>query len=145
MEIILWIVRLFTRHKRIQLCWAPAHVNVAGNERADEMAREASTSNRGIHIRSLPNKDYYLIITEKFMKKWSIEWRDTNKLRAIKDDIMPWPSASRRSRRDEIILCRLRIRYTRLTHRHLIERDQPTYCDDYLVPVIVVHMLAECH
>ena len=80
------------------------------------------------------------------MENWFIEWRDTNsnKLRAIKDDIMPWPTASRRSRREEIILCRLRIGHTRLTHRHLMERNQPTYCDDCLVPVTVVHMLAEC-
>ena len=110
------------------------------------MAREASTSNRGIHSRSLPHKDYYPIITEKLMENWFIEWRDTNsnKLRAIKDDIMPWPTASRRSRREEIILCRLRIGHTRLTHRHLMERNQPTYFDDSLVHVTVVHMLTEC-
>ena len=73
------------------------------------------------------------------MENWSIEWRDTNsnKLRASNDDIIPWPSPSRWSRREEILLCRLRIGHTRLTHRHLTERSQPTYCD------VVVHMLAE--
>jgi hypothetical protein len=44
----------------------------------------------------------------------------------------------------EVALCRLRIGHTRLTHSYLIERRPMPYCNDCLVPLTVLHVMAEC-
>ena len=48
------------------------------------------------------------------------------------------------TRRDEVILCRLRIGHTRLTHGFLMSRDNPPFCDDCLVQLTVRHIMVEC-
>ena len=123
MEIITWLVRLHERHKRITICWVPAHVNINGNEQADRCARDAATSDRRIQSIQLPHRDYYNLIKSKMKEKWALKWSSlrNNKLRSLKDNIKPWPSSMRRNRPEEILLCRLRIGYTRLMHRHLME------------------------
>jgi hypothetical protein len=44
----------------------------------------------------------------------------------------------------EVALCRLRIGHTRLTHRYLIEHRPMSYCNDCLVALTVMHVIAEC-
>ena len=43
----------------------------------------------------------------------------------------------------EIIMTRLRIRHTRLTHGHLMEGRAAPLCDSCIVPLTVKHMMAE--
>ena len=51
-----------------------------------------------------------------------------NKLSEIKSSPLPWVTANQPSRRAEIVLCRLRIGHTRLTHTHLISDLFPLSC-----------------
>ena len=44
----------------------------------------------------------------------------------------------------EVILTRLRIGHTRVTHSFLMENGNMPYCQDCLVPLSVLHILAEC-
>ena len=41
-------------------------------------------------------------------------------------------------------LTRLQIGHTPLTHSYLITRDPLPYCNDYLVPLTIKHLLIEC-
>ena len=43
-----------------------------------------------------------------------------------------------------VMLTRLRIGHTLLTHRRLMERSAPPFCEDCIVPLIVKHVIAEC-
>ena len=47
-------------------------------------------------------------------------------------------------RKKEVILCRLCIGHTRLTHGFLMSGDPQIYCEDCLVPLTVRHLLVEC-
>ena len=47
-------------------------------------------------------------------------------------------------RRQEVMICRLRIGHTRVTHSYLMNREVEPFCDDCLVPLTVKHLLAEC-
>ena len=146
MDIIIWLTILHERHKRVTMCWVPAHVNITGNEQADRCARDAATSDRRIHSLQLPHRDYHNVIKLKMKEKWALKWSSlrNNKLRSIKDNIKPWPSSMRRNRREEILLCCVRISHTRLTHRHLMETANAPFCEDCLVPLTVQHIFAKC-
>jgi ribonuclease HI len=141
-----WLIRLHSRHKDIQLCWVPSHVGIAGNERADEAAKQAANSNPPLHYSCIPHRDYYSLIKAKCRDAWQTSWLNTtqNKLREIKDTTLPWPSSSQKARSTEILLCRLRLGHTRYTHRHLMEGAHQPFCEDCLVPQTVKHILAEC-
>jgi len=65
-------------------------------------------------------KNYYRSLISKF---WHLLWQiqHQNKLRSTKNKPIPWSSATRISRHEEVILSRLRIGHTRLTHSHLLQ------------------------
>jgi len=119
---------------------------VMGNERADTAAKLAAGSDAAIYNTNLPCRDYYPVIVKRAMSAWQTKWTDTtnNKLRNIKDRINPWPSSAQKVRRMEVILTRLRIGHSLLTHGHLMERRPPPFCDDCLVPLTIEHVIAEC-
>lgn len=60
--------------KKVQLCWVKAHVGIAGNERADELAKRAALFNR-----ERPGYDLFpLSFAKKSIRAASIEaWQDT--------------------------------------------------------------------
>lgn len=64
----------------------------------------------------------------------------------VKDSKQPWGTAFRRRNREEVVLCRLRIGHTRLTHGFLVNHgDCPmcALCDKALmVEHVVVHLVA---
>jgi hypothetical protein len=66
-----------------------------------------------------------------------------NKLRAVKPSVRAWQSSCCHTRRDEVILTRLRTGHTRLTHGFLLRGDAPVcaHCDS---PLSVVHILIDC-
>jgi kelch-like protein 2/3 len=145
-EILAWLLRLVEAGKTISICWVPGHVGVRGNDRADEAAVGAASSDAAIYREDVPCHDHYPRIRTSVHHIWRELWLNTrnNKLRTIKDSVSTWSSSYQRSRQMEIALCRLRIGHTRLTHGYLIERRPIPYCDDCLVPLTVLHVLAEC-
>ncbi|MPC68616.1 hypothetical protein E2C01_062818 [Portunus trituberculatus] len=58
--------------------------------------------------------------------------------------IRQWTYSHVRDRRAQTLLARLRIGHTYLTQRYLFTRDPQPYCDDWLVPLTVRHLLVEC-
>ena len=147
MKIHNWLVHLFTKHKEVSFCWVPSHINIQGNELADKAAKEAAeAANDPIIFKQIPHKDYYAMIRSILLTDWQSNWNSVNhnKLRTVKDSIKPWTSSSNKARRIEVILTRLRIGHTLITHRHLMEGRPAPYCEDCLVPLTVEHFLVEC-
>lgn len=146
-QLIFSLVTMQSQGKNIRMCWIPAHVGVQENERVDGEAKVATSRNiEIIHNPRIPYRDFYPIIKEKVWHRWRVKWEavQSNKLRTIKADPSPWQSSNCENRRESRILTRLRIGHTLLTHGHLMERRQPPYCDDCIVPLTVLHILAEC-
>ena len=145
-EIHLWLNLLKNQGKTVRFCWVPSHVGVAGNEAADAAATAAPLSNLAIPDRPLPCKDYYSLVKGLLKHRWAERWRDLqgNKLRNVKDSIVPWDTSCRKNRYEERLLCRLRIGHTRLTHEFLMSGDPIPFCENCLVPLSVHHILVEC-
>ena len=80
-----------------------------------------------------------------FYNKWQREWdaQTENKLKEIKPYITTWSTFN--PRKIDVILTRLRIGYTILTHRHLLlAKDEPTYPHCHSSVLTIRHLLIDC-
>lgn len=148
---------LHSRRKLITLCWIPAHVGVQGNESADKAARQASSSHRSssgylpmvLRRGHLPSTDYFPALRLGFRLGWQECWTNDlrgGKLKLIKPKIGEWSSSHRRSRHQEVVLARLHISHTNLTHSHLMSQSlTPTcsFCHRH-TPQSVRHIFVDC-
>ena len=64
-------------------------------------------------------------------------------MKEVASSVRPWKYTAL-PRKEEVILARLRIGHTRLTHSFLMEKGPQPYCEDCLVPLTVRHLLVEC-
>ena len=131
----------------VTLCWIPSHIGLEGNEKADIYAKEAKTF--PISSELLPVEDYIRFSKSVIKDKWQNCWRenfDNNKLREIKDTVDPWPSSFQKDRRCSVILTRLRIGHTRLTHGYLMSNPHNPIpmCNICNVQITVKHIIMIC-
>lgn len=142
-EILEWLHLLKISGHNISFCWSPAHVGVAGNEAADSLAK-AATNSSDVTRCQLPANDMYPVIRSAILDSWKFTWElENQKMKEIASSIFPWKYSSM-SRQREVILSRLRIGHTRLTHGFLMSGDHQPFCEDCLVPLTVRHVMVEC-
>ncbi|XP_068224033.1 uncharacterized protein [Palaemon carinicauda] len=142
-KILEWLYLLGNRGKNIKFCWVPAHVDIKGNEKADSLAKDAVHSS----IRNnflLPAKDMYPVIQSVLRETWSFYWElENQKMSEIVKSSHPRAYFDMQRSR-EVVLCRMRIGHTRLTHSFLMSGEHQPFCEDCLVPLTVKHILTEC-
>ena len=141
-----WLYIVSNRGYAVDFCWVPAHVNVSGNERADREAAIALLSDLPVPSRPLPVRDYYPLFRSALFHSWNQLWADqtNNKLHKIKSTAAVWGTSIQSQRKHEVLLARLRIGHTRLTHSFLLEGGEIPYCEHCIVPLSVEHLLCEC-
>ena len=85
-------------------------------------------------------------VSQFCLKKWQDIWNccEGNKLRAIYPNVGRIPHCKNLSRRDAVVINRLRIGHTRLTHLHLLTGEDLPTCQFCSVPLTVNHILLEC-
>ena len=131
--------------KNIKFCWVPSHIGIKGNEQADCAAKAALTL--PITPLKVPYSDFKHCITKYLIASAQINW-DTNythnKLYAIQPKLGVWPNSCRSIRREEVILSRLRIGHTRLTHTYLLKGEAQPMCIPCQQPLTVHHILIDC-
>ena len=94
---------------------------------------------------SLPYSDYFPLIRTHVLNQWQSSWslETENKLHAIELTVNITKSY-RLPRRGEIIIHRLRIGHTFLTHGCLLKRDSPPQCGACQTQLTVEHVLLHC-
>ena len=143
-----WLFRFASKYKNVKFCWVPAHVGIHGNEMADLEAK-AAIFNRSIGYRKVPHTDMKPVIRAFIRSKWQEEWsspslKNNRKYRDIRPSIDIWSSSCHVNRGFETRLTRLRIGHTRLTHSHILMRDDPPVCDSCQSFLTVKHILVDC-
>ena len=133
-----------TLKKDVVFCWVPSHVGIRGNELADKAAKTA-LKGRKINI-PLPFTDFRPIIKQYVRKQWSDFWslQSENKLHAVQPALGCSMWSCRERRREEIVLCRLRIGHSFLTHRYLLAGEDPPECISCQERLTVDHILLHC-
>ena len=122
-----------------------SQVGIKDNERADKAAKLAIVERQISNI-SLPYKDMYSSIDKEVKARALREWNNinNNKLRHIKSCITPWSTSLHRNRCWEVILARLWLGHTRLTHGYLMENGRPPTCSVCNTTITVEHILISC-
>ena len=146
-----WLVLLHSRKRaKVCFCWVPGHVGIVGNEAADKASKSAAAGLQQPSAVSIPHGDFKEIIHAHVMKNWQQRWsslRDNTKLKGIHPQIKKWDSSNCPNRRDGVILTRLRIGHTRVTHGFLMtsgdERQVP-FCHSCQTAITVQHILTDC-
>lgn len=143
-DIIHNLVTAKTQGQEIKLCWVPSHVGINGNERADACAAQAGSKTvTQVHI---PHSDCMKFIRSKLRETWQSSWDNEtdNKLHIVKPTIAEWESSKHEERYTEVILCRLRIGHTHLTHNFLLMNEDKPRCEECDQELTVNHMLLSC-
>ena len=144
------IIKLLNKHnslsnfKTIHYCWIPSHIGIRGNEKADCAAKNALTQN--IDDMKIPYTDFKPAVNKYILNKWQQRWNENgyNKLFSIKPILGEWQPGFRKSRKEEVILSRLRIGHTKLTHSFIFDRDEQPECMACQTFYTVKHFLIEC-
>lgn len=137
------INKLHSSCKSFSLIWVPGHCRIFGNEQADVLAKSA------VELEGPWDVPRDLQSSLSFGKKsinllWQSQWTDLT-IQTVKPILGVWPSANRRSRREEVILARLRMNCTFITHmKPYIDRVFPPQCDTCGGILSINHILLFC-
>jgi ribonuclease HI len=132
--------------KNISYSWIPGHCCIDGNERADKAAKQAHTNTNIPYSYLLSYSDIKKVIERDTCQQWETQWNNmTTKLNEIKRSILPWTFPVNTPRKYETAINRLRIGHTRLTHAHLMKKEDPSICICCGVPLTVKHIITECN
>ena len=138
------IQRISKENKNITLCWIPSHIGIQGNDKADSEAKKAI--NKKQSNTKIPYTDLRPTINKLITDKWQQQWNSytNNKLQNIKPTIGEWQPGYRKIRKEEVILARLRIGHTQITHNYLLKNEEPPICTACEEQFTVKHILLNC-
>ena len=79
-------------------------------------------------------------------RKWQQQWSNNihNKFFQIQSTLGEWRLASRKSRREQVVISRLKIGHTRLTHSFILKQEPQPQCSTCQPTFMVKHILIEC-
>ena len=130
----------------IVFCWLPSHVGISGNEEADKAAKDALSLD--ILPFKVPFYDFKPLINNFIQNVWQQSWsypaNQNNKLVNIKPGLGEWLPGLRTNRREEIILARLRIGHSYITHSYLLKGEEEPQCIPCNALLTIKHILVDC-
>jgi len=111
--------------KTIILCWIPSHVNIRGSERADTAAKSAVSLT--VTNMKLPARELLPRISNFCLDESQDIWDccEGSKLHSVYPTVGILKHAKNMSRYDSVLLNRLRIGHSRLSHSYLLCSDAP--------------------
>ena len=144
--------KLLVRHpqlteqgKEIVYIWVPGHMGIRGNDLADTAAKNA-TDLQPSRDAEIPSSDLKRSVNCYIHRKWQTEWDSKigNKLHSIQPSIGIYRDADRMTKKDQVVISRLRIGHTRLTHAFEIKKEPQPVCTRCQDPLTVKHILIDC-
>ena len=94
----------------------------------------------------LPASEFFPCVNKLITEDWQQIWENCagNKLRCIQPTVGTYIRHTSFCRRDVVIINRLRIGHTRLTHSYLLASGDQPECVTCQCPLTVKHILIEC-
>lgn len=130
-------------NKSVCIIWTPSHCGILGNEAADKLAKESVDELDEEPL--ITHSDVINYLKNSIRVIWQQHWDlQTDKLKRIEPSVSYTPLPNMR-RRDEVVIRRMRIGHTLLTHKHVFDNKEPPVCDPcYGTPLTVEHLLTDC-
>ena len=143
LDIVKTYYLLTKQNKMVEFCWIPSHIGIPGNTKADKAAKDALSYN--ITLFRIPYTDLKYLIRLYVNSLWQNYWdfHDTNKLYSIQCKINKSSNIILK-RDDEVIISRLRIGHSKLTHSYLLNKEFQPECISCNCPLTIYHILLEC-
>ncbi|CAI6372874.1 unnamed protein product [Macrosiphum euphorbiae] len=130
---------------KIKLFWIPGHSNIIVNERSDLAAKTAITSTLSSPTNIIAYRDIQALITNKCHLRWHQKWLSySTKLNQIKHNTDNWTFPIETLRKFEVIITRLRIGHSQISHSFLMAKEDPPTCATCGVQITIKHILTEC-
>ena len=94
-----------------------------------------------------PNKELKKLVHNKLLEEWKEVWNTSSnsQLKHIKQIVNQYNPALKFKRSNQVLLTRLRIGHTKITHHHLFKKEDRKICELCKVPITVKHLLLECN
>lgn len=139
--------KFIEHYPNLRILWVPSHVGIANNEKVDELARQAA-SRTVIDENSVPINDLNNYINERSLSLASDRWNRihvSQGLASLSLNLETFKTqAASRNREERVILNRLVIGHTRLTHGYLMSKENPPICDICEVNLTIAHIFTDC-
>ena len=137
------INKLNSCRKSFSLIWVPGHSSIRGNEQADMLARSAAELEGAWNLRR--DLQSCLSAAKSSVKLlWQSQW-DNLHLHTIKPILGEWASSNRPTRREEVVLARLRMGCTLPTHMlPYLAHAYPPQCLSCNTTLSIDHILLRC-
>lgn len=143
LDLLVQYYHLTHQGKVIEFCWIPSHIGIPGNTKADGAAKTALQYD--VTFFKIPYTDIKYFVKLYVNSLWQIYWEfcDTNKLYAIENKVNKSYNFGLK-RQDEVIISRIRIGHSKITHEYLITRELQPECISCECPLTISHILLEC-
>ena len=127
-------------YKEIALCWIPSHIGIQGNEMVDKQAKTSLSLEPTFF--KIPFSNFKPSINKYILEEWTL-WNNSigNKLLDIKPTIGEYQSVVRNIRREVVVLARLRLGHTKVTHSYLLQGEEQRQCVGCDTPFTLRHFL----
>lgn len=123
--------------------WVPGHMGILGNERADALARQATSltccSSLPLHYSEL-NRYFHSHYHSLWKSTWALS---PSQLLPIKPDL-GLHDALYLPRKQQILITRLRLRTCIFTHQHFFTNSPPSLCSQCSLRLTIPHVLLLC-
>ena len=138
--------KLKKKKRDIILAWVPGHVGIKGNELADAEAKRAAEAAVPAPFNILPFTDLKRKIHCYTNNLWQKEWDENvnNKLYEARPTLSESLPSLGGNRKENVVLTRLRIGHTYLTHSYLLRGEEAPWCTSCQEPQTVKHILITC-
>jgi ribonuclease HI len=143
LEILEVVDKLLRSGYSLTFVWVPSHIGIEGNGAADATAKAALSLR--VSLSPVPYCDFKPLIGTYVNSLWQKSWdgETHNKLHRLQPVIGQYRHG-KLTRRDEVVIHRLRVGHSHLTHSYLLKKEQAPVCESCLVPLTIEHVLISC-
>lgn len=135
------------KHLNGQISLYYSDLSIEKQNNLQQLAEYADKLNFAKHPENVDKNDIKKLIDTKVKLEWNNIWTHSNnksKLRQIKCNVFDKNPAINFKRKDQVLITRLRIGHTKITHQHLLNKENKAECEHCKLQTNIQHILIEC-